>query len=584
MSPIDWCIVVGLNVLTIGIGITISRGAKDSSDWFLAGRTLSWWAIGFSLYATAIDSSDLVADSGGVYTLGLTYFVTNWVGTVLGWLLAAHVVTLVMYRHGMFTNAEYLEARFGPAARIISAIVQIQYRTMVLGIIANTLYLTLAIVCGWGTGAWIAVVVIAFIATIYTMWGGLKSVVITDALQSIVMIVAAVVLLVSVWNEVGGWNGAHEKLQAHENGLAESILHVGHDQVSSTDVSTSSAEQIRSLLKLGGSHDANAGSIVKTTPAWLVCLAFIIAGMAYSIVNHTQSMRLLGAKSIWDLKMAVVVASGIILVITFVNLSVGVLGRALFPDPSLMPLSDPSLLKPDSIYPLLVRDLLPIGIKGLVVAGVLAASLSTFDSIGSTLSALITRDLYARLWVRNEEDQHYLKFGRWMTPVIIFGSLAYLPFLQEAGMLLFYLDLVGAFVVPLLTVYLMGSLTPVHRRTGTLGLVVGVSYGVLRLLSPILVDRFGGTPLPPIMLDGFAAYPFSLMATALPMLFASFFWGWQSPQDLQWKETKGWLATSSAKMTELAHAESPAKSDRLPLVLGLILLGVGLVLSFVVFW
>ena len=584
MSPLDWIVVVALNGVTIGIGIWISRGARNSSDWFLAGRTLPWWAIGFSLYATAIDSSDLVADSGGVYTLGLSYFVTNWMGVILGWLLSAHVVTLVMYRQGMYTNAEYLEARFGPSARIISALVQIQYRTMVLGIIANTLYLTLAIVCGWGQGAWLAVGLIALIATVYTMWGGLKSVVITDALQSLIMLAAGFVLFALVWGQVGGWEGARSRLDQAEPGLAAQLLHTGHDQSSRIDVRDRSPEEIETELRLGGRHDASTQTITRTTPAWLVCLAFVIAGMAYSIVNHTQSMRLLGARSVWDLKMAAVVSCTILLVVNFVNLSIGVFGRALFPDPSLMPLADLALQKPDAIYPLLVRDLVPIGLKGLVVAGVLAASFSTFDSIGSTLSALVTRDLYARLWKRDGADQHYLTVGRWLTPVIIFGSFAYLPFLQSGGMLLFYLDLVGAFVVPLLTVYLMGTLTGVHRRTGALGLAFGVAYGIFRLTSPMMVKHLGFTPLPVVMLDGFAAYPWSVVMTAVPMVLGSFVWGWQSASALQTQEGEGWLSKSRAQIGPAPDDPGGLPNGKLPLVLGLLLLGIGTGLSLIVFW
>ena len=106
--------------------------------------------MGLSLYATSIDTSDLIADAGGTYVLDLSYFVANWVGVAIGWVLAAHFVVMPMYRAGMYTKAEYLEARFGPPARLLSAFVQVQYRTMVLGIIATTLYLVLAIVCDWG--------------------------------------------------------------------------------------------------------------------------------------------------------------------------------------------------------------------------------------------------------------------------------------------------------------------------------------------------------------------------------------------------------------------------------------------------
>ena len=112
-------------------------------------------------------------------------------GVVFGWVIAAFYVLLPMYRLGMYTNAEYLEARYGATVRVLCAFVQVQYRTLVLAIIATTVYLTLSIVCGWeGTSAWSAVVAVALIATIYTALGGLRSVAVTDALQFGVMTVA----------------------------------------------------------------------------------------------------------------------------------------------------------------------------------------------------------------------------------------------------------------------------------------------------------------------------------------------------------------------------------------------------------
>lgn len=584
MTPIDWFLVIFLNGICIGIGVFRSQGAKTSTDWFLANRSLPWWMIGLSLYATAIDSSDLVADSGGIYSLGLTYLVTNWVGTVIGWILAANVVVIPMYRLGMYTNAEYLEARFGMATRVISALVQVQYRTMVLGIIGNTLYLTLAIVCGWGQSAWYAVFVIALIATLYTAWGGLKSVAVTDAFQSVVMLVAAIVLFGVVWKHVGGFVGAEAKLAAHDAALPQRILHVGHDQLQTTDVAAKSPEEIDRLLLLGGRYDPETKTISRQTPVWLVCTALVIAGMAYSIVNHTQSMRMLGARSEWDLRMSVVVAAGIILLVTFLNLMIGAFGRAMYPDPSMMPLADLALQKPDSIYPLLVRDLLPSVFKGLVVAGILAASFSTYDSIGSTLSALITRDIYARTIYSSGEDRHYLRFGQWLTPVVIFGSFAYIPFLQGQGMLLFYLDLVGAFVVPLLTIYLMGSLTPVHPRSGLIGIVAGVLYGTLRLAAPFVANEWGVALLPAFMMDGFASYPCSVLCTAVPMILVSLLCGWQPADQMKHEDAAGWLRDSQKRALELQGGPGKKGHASIPVALGAVMIVIGLFLSFVVFW
>ena len=148
MSHWDWGIIALLNIPVIVYGFYLGLKVRNSTDWFLAGRTLPWWLVGISMYATAIDSSDLVGDSGETYNTGLSFFVMNWVGVVAGWMIAGFFIALPMYRRGMFTNAEYLEARFGPAARVLSVLVQLQYRTAVMAIIAYTAFLTLKIVCG----------------------------------------------------------------------------------------------------------------------------------------------------------------------------------------------------------------------------------------------------------------------------------------------------------------------------------------------------------------------------------------------------------------------------------------------------
>ena len=584
MSLFDWIIVFAFNAPIIVYGLIRGKDTKSSADWFLAGRSLPWWMVGLSLYATAIDSSDLVADAGGTYVLGLSYFVTNWVGVTAGWVLAAHYIFLPMYRAGMYTNAEYLEARFGPVARVMSVFVQVQYRTMVLGIIATTVYLVLAIVCGWGSVAWWAVGAMAAVAAVYTAMGGLKSVAVTDALQTIVMVIASLTLFFIVWNAVGGWGGLEEKLAAHEPGLERQLLHVGSDTVERESAAGKSAAEIENLLLLGGEYDESRQQIVKRTPAWLVGIAFLILGLSYSIVNHTQSMRMFGSRTEWDLKMSVVVSGVLMIGTTFTNLIMGVIGRGLYPDPSTMPL-ETALQARDSIYPLLVRDLTPWGLKGLVVAGVVASIFSTFDSIGSSLSSLLVRDVYARFLVRDRDDRHYLGVGRWLTPVIIFGSFGYIPFLLgERGMLLFFVDLVGAFVVPLLTIYLMGVFTRVHRRGGSIGLGVGVAYGVMRLSAPPIAENFGVAILPQWAAGDYAGYIFAVLLTAAPMVLISLVLGWESPGQLLHEEKTEWLRSTQLQVGRIEPAAAPSHSDAWPINLGVAVVLVGAVLSFLVFW
>ena len=128
MTFLDWLIVVVANGLIVGYGLYLARGTKDSYEWFLAAKGLPWWIVGLSMFATAVDSGDYVAVVGGAYTFGLSNLTTWWLGIPIGWFIVSYVVFLPLYRSGMFTNAEYLEYRFGPGVGVMGALIQIQYR------------------------------------------------------------------------------------------------------------------------------------------------------------------------------------------------------------------------------------------------------------------------------------------------------------------------------------------------------------------------------------------------------------------------------------------------------------------------
>ncbi len=567
MTTLDWIIVLALNGPVILFALLKSGGTKTSKDWFLAGRTLPWWIVGLSLYATLVDSTDLVVDSGATYGGGVKFYLINWIGCVAGWLLLAHRIILPMYRSGMYTNAEYLESRFGLSARIVSVLVQVLYRTVILGMISTTNFLTLKIVCGWSdAAAWAVVGLIALLATFYTMAGGLKMVAITDSIQSIVMILATIVLFFIISNKIGGWSGLQETLAAHSGELEQQMMHTGTDVVTRTDTSTFGQEELKKKLLLGGTHEEASKEIIHRSPAWLACLSLIIAGLAYSIVNHTQSMRLLGARNERHLKNSVVFAGIILIGATFMAQTMGLFGRALFLDISALPV-DESIQTKDAIFPVIVRDYTTIGLKGLIIAGVMAAAFSTYDSIGSTLSALLTRDVYRRLISKDREDHHYLSVGRWLTPLIIFGSFIYIPALLSGGMIDFYLKMVGSFVVPLLVVYLLGSFTRVHRGSAVVGLVAGVGFGLYSFIAKTLAESQGVALLPSPLMDNHVTGPLTFAITALAMLAATMIRG-RETSPLFWQNQ---AALGQAEQTGFA-----------PLALGLVVLAFGLFLGFFV--
>jgi SSS family solute:Na+ symporter len=423
------------------------------------------------------------------------------------------------------------------------------------------------------TITWAVVVAIAAVAAVYTVIGGLRSVAITDALQSLIMLAASLLLFCVVYMQVGGWHGVETALRARSTAEAHRVLHVGSDKVETRAVGGLREDQIGALAKLAGDYDPESKTITTTTPGWLVSLYFVIAGMTYSIANHTQAMRMLGARSEWDLKMSVVVAGTIMIVVTGLNLSMGIMGRVLY---------EFTGSEVDHVFPNIVRDYTQVGLRGLVLAGIIAASFSTYDSIGSTISALLTRDVYARLLVRDRDDAHYLKVGRWLTPMIIFGSFIYVPFLLSEGMILFYLKIVGTFVVPLLTIYLMGALTRVHRKSAIYGIFAGVGYGVLFLISEPIAEASGVAVLVPPLSNAYAVSPISMLVTAGAMVLASLVFGWESTRELRDTDRIGWLATSRAQIRHLVRPDTTGTLT--PTLLGLAVVVSGIVLSFVVFW
>ena len=522
LSALDWFLIVAINGSIILYGVYLSRGTKRSVDWFLAAKGLPWWMVGLSMFATAVDSGDYVAVAGGAYKFGLSYISSWWLGLSIGWCLVAFFLFVPMYRAGMFTNAEYLEFRFGPVARVISVLIQIQSRTNVMANVAFSLYLTFSVLTGWGTQTWWLVVGIALAAATYTALGGLRSVAVTDTIQSVVMILASIVLWWTVWDHVGGWQGLENRLDQHvaSHRLAEATAH--------------------SMTHVGGLDST-------TAPPVIVVLGFILALSAYCTINQSQAMRLLAARSIWDMKMAAVVAGSVTAFMMWFNVTLGVLGRAVVPD----------LETTDQILPTLIEQFAPTmqaGLLGIIVAGLLAGGLSTYDSIGSALASVFTRDIYARFIHRHGTDRHYLLVSRIVTVVVILASFAYIPFLK-AGMLEFYLKLAGVAVIPLFTVYLMGVFTGVARSSATIGLSVAMLAGLTRFMNPILLE-WGLEPLPVWWTDTWWGYLWSILVTSLSMIVASMITGWESRETFQ--------AVAPARPTRHQPSDDSADEETAP--------------------
>ncbi|MEZ6047237.1 MAG: hypothetical protein R3C11_16975 [Planctomycetaceae bacterium] len=152
--------------------LLLSRKTTSSSEWFLGGRSLPWWGLGLSILATAVDNADLVSVTGLVYNNGIHILTVFTLATVLGCCLSAFLVVPWMYRLGCYTNAEFLEYRFGKTLRLFSALIQIQYRTAILGLMVWSFYLMLTGMVGLESWlAWTLIVLLVLFTPVTPCWG-----------------------------------------------------------------------------------------------------------------------------------------------------------------------------------------------------------------------------------------------------------------------------------------------------------------------------------------------------------------------------------------------------------------------------
>jgi SSS family solute:Na+ symporter len=524
MLPVDWLIVVAINGAVIAWGFYLARGTTTSEEWFLGHRALPWWLVGLSMFATHVDSSDLVTNAGYSYAQGIQMLTAQTLATAIGGILAAFWVVPAIYKAGLYTNAEYLEARFGPGARVLSAVIQIQYRTCVLGMIIASMHLLLTKLAGLeSAAAWRLITALAALVVLYTLWGGLKSVVGADAVQGLVILAGAAVLFVSVWREIGSWPELKRRLAT-----ADATAQTAHVLDEGDWARRRPGE---SLDRIG----AYRGALGRTSP-WVVVTGWIIVVGSFWTVSHSQVMQLLGTRSLWDMKMAALFGTAISMPVMSSCVFLGLCGRALHP----------ALTNPDDIFPWLAGRYLAPGLKGLLVAAVIAAALSTFNSMSSALSALFTRDVYARLIARDRDDAHYVRISRWSTLAMLVLGFAYVPFLSSRETLVSgYMTLASVFVTPLFATYLAGVFTRAHPRSALVGLAAGALYGVAALYDREVRDI---DALPWWFTETSAAFCWSLLITACAIGATTLVWGRAQAGELRVPERGGWLGKSAAAL------------------------------------
>jgi SSS family solute:Na+ symporter len=438
---LDLLVIGGYFAVLLWISIWAARREKNvSADYFLAGRDVGWLAVGASLFASNIGSEHLVGLAGTGAASGLAVGHFEWIACfmllLLGWLFVPFYL-----RSGVYTMPEFLERRYSSAARWYFTWVS------VIGYVLTKISVTLfagGIVMQAVTGLdlWTSAGLLIVVTGLYTIVGGLRAVIYTEVAQTIVLIAGSAALMIIGLHGVGGWSGLHARLPA----------------------------DFFSMWKPASHPDFPWTGVIFGAP---------ILGLWYWCTDQHIVQRVLAAKSVTDARQGTILAGYLKVLPVFIFVLPGMVAAALF--------ADVRGGAADSAYPALVTRLLPAGFKGLVLAGMLAALMSSLASAFNSCSTLLTWDVYRKLRPTATESE-LVTFGRGSTIILVGLGLAWIPFMKYVSPQLYiYLQSVQAYIAPpIAACFLFGVLSTRLNGTGAMaalltGLVLGTSRLVLEL-------------------------------------------------------------------------------------------------------
>ena len=465
----DYVVLIAYLTGTVVLGFFVGRKIKTGKDFFLAGRALPWWAVGFSLVATDIGGTDIIGVGGAAYRHGLAVGNFEWIGCIPAMIVAAFIFIPLFWRAGVYTIPEFLERRYNAAVRSALALCWFIFMACNLGIMLFASARMLNVIFGWDPT--FAILLTAALVGLYTFSGGLAAVVYTDVLQCIIMIGGCLLVVMIGLFDLGGVGGLIEEVRAVEAAQRGATA------------STETLEHTRLILPVD-----------TQSPFPWTGIFFglgLILGPAYWIGNQAIVQRALGTRSEFDAKAAYIWGALLKNLIPLIVAVPGLIALAKFPD----------LREGDDAVPTLVATMLPAGLRGLFLAAFMAALMSSIDSYLNSASTLLTNDLYKRFLRPASTEEHLLGVGRVVTIVLMIWAVFFgmsLSKMEGSGIYAIFQTLMAFFQGPALAVLLTGILWP--RATGTAafcGFMGGVvcSVTLFALNQEAIYSQLGWQPL-----------------------------------------------------------------------------------------
>ena len=447
LDHLDWISILLYFLLLVGVAIWVIRKKEDNTeDYFLAGRNVGWFVVGASIFASNIGSEHVVglAGTGASNKLPLLiYEIHAWVVLMLGW------VFLPFYaRSGVFTMPEFLEKRFDARSRWVLSVFSIV--AYVLTKISVTIYAGGVVVSALlGIDFWTGAIATVILTGLYTVLGGMRAVVYTETLQAILLVVGAAVLTFIGLDKVGGWGSMVDTL----------------------------GPEYFNMWRPATDPDFPWPSL---------CITSTIVGIWYWCTDQYIVQRTLTAKNIKEGRRGTIFGALLKLLPVFLFLIPGVIALTLKMRGEL------HWESADEAFPVLMSNLLPSGLRGLVAAGLLAALMSSLASVFNSCSTLFTVDVYKKLRP-NTPEKKLVRTGQIATVFVVIIGIIWIPIMANiSGVLYEYLQSVQSYIAPPITaVFLLGIFYKRINATGAFAtLIMGILVAFFRIALELLKDNF----------------------------------------------------------------------------------------------
>jgi len=448
LEGLDW-VVLGIYFLAlIGVAVwVVLQKNNTTEDYFLAGRNVGWFVIGASIFASNIGSEHVVGLAGTGFESGAPmahYELHAWIVLLLGWLFLPFYI-----RSGAFTMPEFLEKRFDSRSRwFLSLFSLVAY---VLTKVSVTIYAGGIVVSELiGIPFWYGAIGIVIFTGIYTVIGGMKAVIYTETLQTVILILGSVCITYLGLQEVGGWSQ-----------LRETVIAVSPDHFNMWRPMNDPDFPWTGLL-FGGT----------------------IVGIWYWCTDQYIVQRTLAANNIKIGRRGAIFGAYLKLLPILIFLVPGIIAFALsIQNPEVFTIN-----KADKAFPMLVKYLLPVGLKGLVAGGLMAALMSSLASVFNSCSTIFTIDIYQKL-KPNKSEKELLYTGRIATIFIVVLGIIWIPIMEKigGGVMYQYLQNVQSYIAPPVTaVFLLGIIWKrVNSQAAITTLLAGLVLLIMRLGSEI---------------------------------------------------------------------------------------------------